>query len=67
MPAIFSNIPISSKHTTERIKIYIDSPKAFGWNEIDAVGLADTQWASKATASSTLANQFQSPIVLPSF
>ena len=43
-----------------RIRVYIDSPKVPGWNEIDAVGLLDdkgvTHWATGATASSTYAD-----------
>ena len=43
-----------------RIRIYIDSPKVAGWNEIDAVGLLDaagtTHWAVSATASSSYAD-----------
>lgn len=42
---------------TNRIKLYLDSPAVPGWNEIDAVGLADTDkkvhWATAASASST--------------
>lgn len=44
-----------------RVKIYLQSTKVRGWNEIDAVGLLDTsgnvQWATKATASSTYADK----------
>jgi hypothetical protein len=44
-----------------RIRIYLDSPKVAGWNEIDAVGLLDaagvTHWADSATASSTYADK----------
>ena len=43
-----------------RIRIYLDSPKVPGWNEIDAVGLVDekgtTHWAASARASSTYAD-----------
>lgn len=43
-----------------RIRIYLNSPKVTGWNEIDAVGLLDaagtTHWADGATASSTYAD-----------
>jgi len=52
-----SRIPISTKVSTNRVKIYIDSPAVRGWNEIDAVGLVDssgkTHWATKVQASST--------------
>jgi hypothetical protein len=41
---------------TNRIKLYIDTSNATGWEEIDAVGLQDAKgnvtWASGATASS---------------
>lgn len=43
-----------------RIRVYLDSPRVAGWNEIDAVGLLDaagaTHWAVSATASSTYAD-----------
>ena len=44
-----------------RSRSYIESTRVKGWNEIDAVGLVDAQgnrqWAQKATASSTYADQ----------
>ncbi len=47
--------------TARRIKVYLDSPKVRGWNEIDAVELVgkdgSRQWARAATASSTYAEQ----------
>ena len=47
--------------TARRIKVYLDSPKVQGWNEIDAVELVGKdgtrQWARSATASSTYAEQ----------
>jgi hypothetical protein len=55
-PGVF-DIPLSTSITTSRVKIYIDSPRVRGWNEIDAVGLVDsdgqTLWASEADASSS--------------
>ena len=46
---------------TNRVKIYLDSKKVPGWNEIDAVGLVDreghVQWAANVAASSTYAEQ----------
>jgi hypothetical protein len=43
------------------IKIYLDTKKVSGWNEIDAVELVGSdgtrQWATNATASSTYAEQ----------
>ena len=48
-----------------RIRVYVDSPKVAGWNEIDAVGLLDaagtTRWAASATASSTYADVISRP------
>jgi hypothetical protein len=45
----------------QRVRLYIDSPRVPGWNEIDAVGLVDASgsvtWASGATASTTYARQ----------
>ena len=45
---------------TNRVKVYLDSPRFPGWNEIDAVGLVGpgdrVQWAVGAEASSTFAS-----------
>ena len=53
------NIPVEKNIKTKKIKIYLDSKLIPGWNEIDAVGLVDTegktQWGKKAEASSTYA------------
>ena len=61
-----SKIDLDTKLLVNRIRVYIDSPKVGGWNEIDAVGLKDKngkiQWATAATASSSFADQ---PQVLP--
>jgi len=47
--------------TTKRLKIYLDSKRVPGWNEIDAVEMigmdATRQWAVKASASSTYAER----------
>jgi hypothetical protein len=55
-----SVIPVHPEFDLTRVRIYIDSPKVQGWNEIDAVGLLDaagtTHWAASATASSTYAD-----------
>ena len=55
-----SIIPVHPTFDLTRIRIYLDSPKVAGWNEIDAVGLLDaggtTRWAASATASSTYAD-----------
>lgn len=60
-----SVIPIHPESEIQRIKIYFDSPKVPGWNEIDAVGLLDenseTHWATDAAASSTYADQVAQP------
>lgn len=56
-----SKIPVNIDFKTNKVKIYIDSKKVSGWNEIDAVGLVDkegkSQWAKKAEASSTYAEK----------
>lgn len=56
-----SVIPLHPDFDLTRIRVYLDSPKVTGWNEIDAVGLLDaagtTHWAAGATASSTYADQ----------
>jgi hypothetical protein len=36
-----SSVPVSVSFKTSRVKIYIDSPRVAGWNEIDTVGLHD--------------------------
>jgi len=54
-----SILPIQAEVATSRIKVFIDSTRVPGWNEIDAVGLIDqmgkTHWATRATASTTYA------------
>ncbi len=46
---------------TNRVKVYLDSPRVAGWNEIDAIGLLDkdgkTHWASTVACSSTFAER----------
>lgn len=47
-----------------RVKLYLDSPRVQGWNEIDAVGLVnvqngEVQWASSAAASSNYGESAQ--------
>jgi len=58
--ARISVIPRHPDFDVKRIRIYLDSPKIAGWNEIDAVGLVDvtgkTSWAASAIASSTYAD-----------
>jgi hypothetical protein len=52
-----SRLPVSSQVETDHIKLYIDSPSVPGWNEIDAVGIEDSNgdviWAERAKASSS--------------
>jgi len=54
-----SRIPLKLDFKTQQVKIYLDSVRVPGWNEIDAVGLIDetgnTHWAVAAEASSTYA------------
>ena len=56
-----SAIPFQTSFAVARVRLYIDSPKVGGWNEIDAVGLLDeagkTHWAIAATASSSYADR----------
>ncbi|HTL31383.1 MAG TPA: hypothetical protein VL282_19270, partial [Tepidisphaeraceae bacterium] len=44
-----ATIPLGAKMAISRVRIYLDSPKVSGWNEIDAVGLTGQdgalQWA----------------------
>jgi hypothetical protein len=57
-----SEIPVKVDFKTARIKLYIESTKVPGWNEIDAVGVRDPNkqihWAVAADASSTYAPPF---------
>ncbi len=43
-----------------RFKVYIDSPRIKGWNEIDAIGVTTksgtTKWAKKVSSSSSFGN-----------
>lgn len=63
-----SVIAVHPEFDLSRVRIYLDSPKVAGWNEIDAVGLLDdsgkTHWATSATASSTYADAAGEPIDL---
>ena len=47
--------------TAQSIRVYLDTAKVPGWNEIDAVELigrdGTRQWAKSATASSTYAQR----------
>jgi hypothetical protein len=50
---------VPSKTIARSVKVYLDSKRVPGWNEIDAVAIIGrdgaTQWASHVTASSTFA------------
>src|SRR4029079_9163344 len=54
-----ADVEVSNLPPTSRIRLYLDSPRVQGWNEIDAVGLVDSggsvHWASSARASSPYA------------
>jgi nucleoredoxin len=54
-----------SRVLSNRVKIYLDTTRVQGWNEIDAVELVgedgSRQWASSATASSTYAEKAATP------
>ncbi len=58
---VVSKFPVKVDFPVRRVKLYLDSPRIKGWNEIDAVGLVDgqgkTHWAAKAEASSTFADR----------
>jgi hypothetical protein len=60
-----SIMPLHPEIDVTKIRVYLDSPKVAGWNEIDAVGLLDasgvTHWAKSATASSTYADYASQP------
>jgi hypothetical protein len=59
-----SKIRFDTEVETNRVRIYLDSPRVKGWNEVDAVGLVEASaresseqvhWAIDAAASSTFA------------
>jgi hypothetical protein len=55
-----SKIRFEKTVSADKIRLFLDSPKVPGWNEIDAVALVDKSdtlhWATGATASSTFAD-----------
>jgi hypothetical protein len=67
-PKGISVIPVKLDFPVAKIRLSIDSPAVPGWNEIDAVGLEDsdgnTHWASHAEASSSFGapGGFSSPV-----
>jgi hypothetical protein len=54
-------VQVPQEFVTDSVKIYVDSARVPGWNEIDAVELVGAdgsrQWASSASASSTYAER----------
>ena len=56
-PKGVSVIPVRLGFPVRRIKLYLDSPRVAGWNEIDAVGIEDTEgkrfWATRVEASTS--------------
>ncbi len=65
-----SLIPMKVDFKINRVKIYVASRDVANWNEIDAVGLRDTekkvQWATAADASTTYASgAFAAPAPVP--
>jgi hypothetical protein len=64
-----SIVPFKTGYPVNRVKLYFDSVRVAGWNEIDAVGLRDnagqTHWATVAHASSTYAEQQENVDSLP--
>ena len=65
-----SEIKFRVPFKTNRVRIYLESTKVPGWNEIDAVGLRDSagkvHWAVSADASSTYA-QDNNGLILQAF
>ncbi|MDB6032050.1 MAG: blaR0 [Verrucomicrobiales bacterium] len=55
------SFPAACRTQTDRVKIYLDTNRVAGWNEIDAVELVardgTRQWAIDATASSSYADR----------
>jgi hypothetical protein len=61
-----SVIPVKADFKTNRLKVYLDSRNVPNWNEVDAVGLHDTDgkvhWVTAAEASSTYAREATPPV-----
>ncbi|MGD9128143.1 MAG: hypothetical protein PVH19_12265 [Planctomycetia bacterium] len=68
-PSYFT-VQVDADVTSKSIKIYLDTKRKHGWNEIDAVELVGKdktrQWAIKASASSTYAVRTQ-PTARPTY
>ena len=66
-----STLKVGLGFDVQRIKLYIDSAKVPGWNEIDAVGLEDLMgqkhWATKVEASTTYATTIDRIHVIDEF
>jgi hypothetical protein len=64
-----SEIPVKIDFKIARVKLYVESTKVPGWNEIDAVGLRDKDrkmhWAVAADASSTYAPPYDTFAQMP--
>jgi hypothetical protein len=62
-------IKLAVDSPAEKIKLYLDSAKVPGWNEIDAVALIDSSgeshWAVQAAASSTYASRIAAAVQQP--
>ena len=62
---VISGVGLDQDIVSKSIKIYLDTTRRRGWNEIDAVQLlgkdGKKQWASKVTASSTYATRASKP------
>lgn len=66
-PAPFDSVfDVPGSIYAQSIKVYLDSTRVPGWNEIDAVELigkdGSRQWASSASASSTYADRTSAPV-----
>ena len=64
-PRGVSKVTANASVTTRWIKIYLDSPRVPGWNEIDAVGIIDadgnTHWARTAYGSTAYGDNRDAP------
>jgi hypothetical protein len=59
-PPVDFSVPVQGNVLANSIKVYLDTARVPGWNEIDAVELigrdGSRQWAKQASASSTYAD-----------
>ena len=53
--------PVGGKIVAQSVKVYLDTKRVPGWNEIDAVEMVGRdgtrQWASQSSASSSYADR----------